>query len=88
MKGKKIEDITETEFLDFVRKICKAEYSTERQHGEAVYQFNKISEHPDGSDLIYYPKNSADNSPEGIVTTIKEWRAANGKPGFNSDAAQ
>ena len=82
MKGKKIEDITENEFLDFVRKICKAEYSTERQHGEAVYQFNQISEHPSGSDLIYYPKPSSDNSPEGIVKEVKEWRTANGKPGF------
>lgn len=88
MKGKKIEDITETDFLNFVRQICKAEYSTERQHGEAVYQFNQISEHPSGSDLIYYPKPLSDNSPEGIVKEVKEWRAANGKPGFKSDAAQ
>jgi hypothetical protein len=86
MKGKKIEDITENEFLDFVRKICKAEYSTDRQHGEAVYQFNTITEHPSGSDLVYYPKPLADNSSEGIVKEVIEWRAANGKPGFKSES--
>jgi hypothetical protein len=36
MKDKKIEEVTESDFLDFVRKICRAEYRTERQHGEAV----------------------------------------------------
>ena len=88
MQNKKIEDITEADFLELVRKICNAGFATERQHGEAVYQFNQISEHPYGSDLIYYPKASADNSPEGIIKEIKEWRAANGKPGFKPCATQ
>ncbi|MDK6923875.1 bacteriocin immunity protein, partial [Escherichia coli] len=44
--------------------------------------FVKITEHPDGTDLIYYPSDNRDDSPEGIVKEIKEWRAANGKPGF------
>lgn len=35
-----------------------------------------------GSDLIYYPRDDREDSPEGIVKEIKEWRAANGKPGF------
>lgn len=85
MKSKKIEDVTETEFLEFVRDICIANYKSEAQHGRAVFQFNQMSEHPSGSDLIYYPKAAADNTPEGIVREIKEWRAANGKPGFKSE---
>jgi hypothetical protein len=85
MQDKKIEEVTESDFLDFVRKICRAEYRTERQHGKAVYQFNQMSEHPYGSDLIYYPKPLSDNSPEGIVKEVKEWRATNGKPGFKPE---
>ncbi|WP_341960733.1 bacteriocin immunity protein [Pseudomonas sp. RC10] len=85
MNGKNIEDVTETEFLEFVRKICTGDYKTEAQHGRAVFQFNQMSEHPSGSDLIYYPEASADDSPEGITREVKEWRAANGKPGFKTE---
>ncbi|MDA6953361.1 bacteriocin immunity protein, partial [Escherichia coli] len=47
-----------------------------------VREFERLTEHPDGSDLIYYPRDDREDSPEGIVKEIKEWRAANGKPGF------
>ncbi|WP_016598339.1 bacteriocin immunity protein, partial [Yersinia pestis] len=33
-------------------------------------------------DLIYYPEDGADDSPEGILELVKKWRAENGKPGF------
>ncbi|HEY0290594.1 MAG TPA: bacteriocin immunity protein [Pseudomonas sp.] len=84
-KPSSIEDVTELEFLELVKKICVAGYRTQHQHGKAILEFERLGEHPEGSDLIYYPKKSADNSPEGIVKTIKEWRAANGKPGFKPD---
>lgn len=80
-----IEDITELEFLEFVKKICSADYRTQHQHSKAILEFERLGEHPDGSDLIYYPQKSADDSPEGIVKTVKEWRAQNGKPGFKSE---
>ncbi|WP_225422715.1 bacteriocin immunity protein [Pseudomonas huaxiensis] len=44
--------------------------------------FEAITEHPDGSDVIYYPPEGSEDSPEGVVKRVKEWRAANGKPGF------
>ncbi|HBT8412993.1 TPA: bacteriocin immunity protein, partial [Klebsiella pneumoniae] len=31
---------------------------------------------------IFKPKVGEDSSAKGIVKTVKEWRAANGKPGF------
>jgi hypothetical protein len=49
-----------------------------------VLLFKKLTEHPDGSDLIYYPKPGQDDSPAGIVKTVKEWRKANGKSGFKA----
>lgn len=88
MKHCTIEDVTEAEFLHLVQQICRAEYPTQHQHGKAILEFERLSEHPDGSDLLYYPEPSADDLPEGIVETIKEWRAANGKPGFKSDVSQ
>ncbi|RLM08705.1 colicin immunity protein [Gibbsiella quercinecans] len=83
MEKKTITDYTEAEFLDFVRKICQvSDYKTEIEHTNAVLKFEALCEHPDGSDLIYYPKEGQDDSPEGIVKEVKEWRAKNGKPGF------
>jgi hypothetical protein len=81
-----IEDITELEFLELVKKICDADYRTQYQHGKAILEFERLSEHPAGSDLIYYPEKSADDSPEGILKAVKEWRAANGKPGFKRES--
>jgi hypothetical protein len=79
-----LSDFTEREFLDFVTGICKDTYKTEQEHISAVLLFELLTEHPAGSDLIYYPESGVDNTPVGIVKTIKEWRAANGKPGFKS----
>lgn len=79
-----LSDFSESEFLDFVTGICKDTYKTEDEHISAVLLFEQLTEHPAGSDLIYYPESGVDNTPAGIVKTIKEWRAANGKSGFKS----
>ncbi|ECJ2224819.1 bacteriocin immunity protein [Salmonella enterica] len=77
-----ISDYTEAEFLEFVTKICSAEGITEEDDTKLVREFERLTEHPDGSDLIYYPRDDREDSPKGIVNEVKEWRAANGKPGF------
>ena len=77
-----ISDYTEEEFLSFVKKICIAEGATEEDDNKLVREFEKITEHPDGSDLIYYPRDDREDSPEGIVKEVKEWRAKNAKTGF------
>ena len=82
MKNKVISDYTEAEFLAFVRKICDADYETEQEHTRAVLEFDRLSEHPYRNGLIYYPQEGQEDSPEGIVKEVKEWRARNGKPGF------
>lgn len=84
MKKKVLSDFTESEFLSFVTGICKDTYPTEEEHIDAVLLFKQLSEHPAGSDLFYYPEPGVDNSPAGIVKTVKQWRAANGKPGFKA----
>ncbi|EKH4494444.1 bacteriocin immunity protein [Escherichia coli] len=77
-----ISDYTEAEFLQLVTTICNADTSSEEELVKLVTHFEEMTEHPSGSDLIYYPKEGDDDSPSGIVSTVKQWRAANGKSGF------
>ncbi|RAU45277.1 bacteriocin immunity protein [Pseudocitrobacter sp. RIT415] len=85
MDQKKFEDFTEAEFIAFVDKIKKADFPTEEEHDNAIYEFGRLTEHPDGWDLIYHPEPGADNSPIGVTKTVKAWRTANGKPGFKTN---
>lgn len=78
-------DFTEQEFIAFVEKIKMADYRTESQHDDAIYHFARITEHPEGWDLIYHPEPGTDKSASGVVNTVKSWRAANGKHGFKPD---
>ncbi|WP_299998562.1 bacteriocin immunity protein [uncultured Cedecea sp.] len=82
MKKKIISDYTEAEFLEFVREICRAEGKTEADDDKLVDEFRRLTEHPKGSDVIFYPDDDQEDTPEGIVKEVKEWRAKNGKPGF------
>ncbi|MEK1835820.1 bacteriocin immunity protein [Pseudomonas sp. NPDC089918] len=78
---KLISDMSEAEFLGFVQKIYQSEYATEKDQVAAVMEFERLSEHPAGSDLLYYP-DPGKSGPEAVVAEIKSWRAANGKSGF------
>lgn len=84
--NKNITDYTEAQFISFVQELLNAHGSgiTEEALDERIHNFCELTEHPDGSDLIYYPEPGADTSAEGITRTIKEWREANGLPGFKS----
>lgn len=85
MAVKKFQDYTESEFLEFVTKICSADFETEAEHDNAIWEFSQATEYPTGWNVIYHPEPNADNSPAGVVKTVKEWRAANGKPGFKTE---
>ena len=85
MSATSISDYTEEEFLEFLTEICKSEYLTEKDQIEAVLLFEKLTEHPDGSDLIYYADSDEESTPAAIIEKIKAWRTANGKPGFKPE---
>ena len=74
----------ESEFLALLSKICLADIAT-KEEGKIVREFRRLAEHPAGSDLIFYLEDEQDASPEGIVQQVKEWRKANGKPGFRGE---
>ncbi|MFJ2388272.1 bacteriocin immunity protein [Pseudomonas koreensis] len=76
-------EYTEAEFIELLEELAKEdEAETDDRADLLLLHFEKISEHPAGSDLIYYPESGADNSPEGVTQIVKEWRAAQGLPGF------
>ena len=80
---KSISEYTEAEFVNLMQEILTANKSAPDEVLDPLLdEFERLTEHPAGSDLIYYPEDGADNSAEGITQTIKEWRAENGLPGF------
>lgn len=80
-----IAEYTESEFLEFMKEIFKENVAkTDDQLDILLAHFEKITEHPEGTDLIYYASSDAESTPEKIINKVKEWRAANGKPGFKT----
>lgn len=80
-----ISEYTEAEFLEFMKEIFKENIAkTDDQLDILLEHFERITEHPEGTDLIYYAATDAESTPEAITNKIKEWRAANGKPGFKT----
>lgn len=76
-----INDYTEAEFKQFIEAIINCE-GDEKTQDDNLEHFIKITKHPEGSDLIYYPEGNNDGSATAIIKEVKEWRAKNGKPGF------
>lgn len=85
----RLEDFTEQEFLQFLREFFE---NTTELKGDALgayltqltEHFEALVGHPSGSDLIFYPAPGADDSPEGVLSVVKKWRAKQGLPGFRS----
>jgi hypothetical protein len=81
----KLEDYTEPEFLHFVKKIWAVDVP-EDEHGRLVMHFDKVSQHPDGADLLFYSGDYGNySSPEGAVISLKLFRAHKGLPGFKPE---
>ncbi|EOL9041342.1 bacteriocin immunity protein [Cronobacter turicensis] len=78
----KFEDYTEAEFTSLIQEIFDAK-GGEAYQDELIEHVCTLSEHPEGSDLIFYNEDE-DITPQGIVEEIKNWRKANGKPGFKA----
>jgi hypothetical protein len=86
----RLEDYTESEFLSFLREIFEGGEDLSSDDFDKymlarVEHFELVTEHPSGSDVIFYPKEGQEDSPEGILKEVKEWRALNNKPGFKPE---
>ncbi|MGL1337422.1 bacteriocin immunity protein [Vibrio parahaemolyticus] len=80
----KLEDYTELEFVKLLSTIINAE-GTDDFQDELLEHFISVTGHPAGSDLIYYPENDVDGTPENIVRIVKEWRLSHGLSSFKSE---
>ncbi|MDI3274207.1 bacteriocin immunity protein [Pseudomonas sp. AL03] len=86
----RLEDYTESEFLDFLKELFDGGEDLtadefDKYMIDRVKHFETVTEHPDRSDVIFYPKEGQEDSPEGILKEVKEWRAFNNKPGFKPE---
>ncbi|WP_236409828.1 bacteriocin immunity protein [Pseudomonas sp. S31] len=78
-----LEQYTEQEFRAFLHEIHRAiEDEPDSKLTPLIEHFEKITEHPAGSDLFFRPEGSNQGEPEQVLAIIKEWRAANGKADF------
>lgn len=83
MKTKRsLQDYTRDEFVGFVSNIVGNKAKDELEGDEWLEHFIAIVPHPEKSDLIYWPKEGADDSPVGIVGEIEQYCQNNGLPGF------
>ena len=73
----RFEDYTEAEFIQLVSEICSVEGS-EAYQDELLENFIAVTEHPEGSDLIYYSDDDA--TPEKVLATVRAWRESEGLP--------
>jgi hypothetical protein len=78
----RFEDYTEAEFTILVQEIFSAE-GGETYQDELIEHVCSLSEHPEGSDLIFYDFDE-DLTPEKVVTTMREWRKGQGLPDFKA----
>lgn len=79
----RFEDYTENEFKSFIEDIFKENTAPDDDKlDELLDHFEKITSHPDGSDLIYHTIDDENCNPEGITKVLKEWRKSHGFPLF------
>lgn len=83
----KLEDYTESEFKEFLAEFFSNKQGLKGEElgkyiNKLAKHFDEIAEHPEKNGLIFYPAEGVEDSPEGVLKVLKEWRAANGKPGF------
>lgn len=84
--SRSISDYAEAEFVSFMSAIVAVDstvYPTERAHIKGILEFKHLTQHPLGSDLLYYPaRHGLDGSLEEVLKVVKQWRSEQGLPGF------
>lgn len=81
----KFEEHTESEYISLINRLFQGNYTSEEEHDDIVDNIVNTSEHPNGTDILYYPEEGVEDSPAGVLKAIKAWRVANGKPGFKPE---
>ncbi|MDH0648087.1 bacteriocin immunity protein [Pseudomonas sp. GD03858] len=83
---KNLSDYSEREFLELLELIINTNGSQpDKVLDPLLEHFESTTEHPAGTDLIFWPDTAEKGEPEEIVKLIKEWRRENGKDGFKPE---
>lgn len=89
MFRQKLEHYTEAEmlaylheFFDYPKKLKNENEDINVYISKMVRHLLKITHHPEGSSLIFYPPDDREDSPEGVLEEIKRWRKSQGLPLF------
>lgn len=78
-----ITEYTEAEFLEFLAYLDEVNASEPDEVLDPLLDhFELVTEHPSGTDLLYWPTSPELSEPEAIIKIVKQWREENGKPGF------
>ncbi|MFP5428360.1 MAG: bacteriocin immunity protein [Gammaproteobacteria bacterium] len=85
-----LQEYSESEFLEYLNEFFNNPNNLKDEEFEVYFDrltehFDTIVEHPEKSDLIYYPAPGIEDSPEGVISVIKTWLRENGKPGFREE---
>ncbi|WES69317.1 bacteriocin immunity protein [Superficieibacter sp. HKU1] len=88
----KITDYTEEEFIELLDEFLMDTRKDKTLNGNELEDyidrltdhFIEITEHPSGSDLLFYPETDEDEEPKKILNTVKEWRRSQGLPLFKN----
>lgn len=83
LEKNRLDEYSEQEFLEILNEFWDGDI-TEAEEDEFVQRFNEIVEHPEKSDLIFYPSGNRDDSPEGVVDELKRWCREKGKACFRA----
>ncbi|CAM3699901.1 MULTISPECIES: bacteriocin immunity protein [Rahnella] len=79
----RFEDYSEAEFIALVKDIFDV-HGSESYQDSLLDNFSRVTEHPSGTDLIFYPEGDKIVTPESVIAEIKQWRVSAGKPLFKS----
>ncbi|MCM5705815.1 bacteriocin immunity protein [Larsenimonas salina] len=77
----RFEDYTREEFMGLIKAIFDVESNIDIYY-DLVSHFSIVSQHPDGSDLIFYPGDPEGVTPEIVFDQVVQWRKAHSLPGF------
>ncbi|WP_129991661.1 bacteriocin immunity protein [Rahnella sp. CFA14(1/10)] len=72
------EEYSETEFIALVKDIFDV-HGSESYQDSLLENFSRVTGHPSGTDLIFYPEGDKTVTPESVVNEIKQWRTSVGK---------
>lgn len=79
----KLEEYTEDEFIEFLTNFFEPPEELRGNElstfiDDLASHFMTVTQHPYGSDLIFYPSDDREDSPQGIVNELKQWRTLQG----------